>query len=144
MATGNGYDEIPIAKVKDRVQEWLTRNQALSRAELNTVESKFMRTVGEPARRDTQLPDGSEVTKKNPHMRIASPDAFGMFAYEEDTVLIELDEATDCGEMVGYPTGDSGWAPLLLCVQGPASRAHDRMEFVLSSIGPLADGDLAL
>lgn len=144
MTTGDGYDEVPVAEIKDSVQEWLTRNQALSRAELNSVDSKFMRTVGQPARRDSHMPDGSKVTKKNPHMRIASPEAFGVFAYEEDTVLIELDETIECGEMVGYPAGDSGWVPLLLCLEGPVSRAHDRMELTLSTIGPLADGDLAL
>jgi hypothetical protein len=41
MTTGDRYDEVPVAEIKDGVQEWLTRNQALSRAELNTVDSKF-------------------------------------------------------------------------------------------------------
>jgi hypothetical protein len=144
MTSGHRADDIPLADITAGVEEWLTRNEPLSRAELNTVESRFMRTVGEPARKDSQLPDDHEVTEKNPHMRIASPEAFGVFAAEEDTVLIELDETIDCGEMVGYPAGDSGWAPLLLCVQGPPSHAHDRMEQTLSTIEPLADGELAL
>ncbi len=144
MATGDDHDEIPVAEIQDSVEDWLTRNDPLSRADLNTVERKFMRTIGEPARRDSQLPDGTKVTKKNPHMRIASPDAFGVFAYEEDTVLIELDETIDCGEILGYPAGDDRFVPVILCVEGPASRAHDRIEGCLTTIGPLADGDLAI
>jgi hypothetical protein len=90
------------------------------------------------------LPDGSKATKKNPHMRVASPETFGIFAYEEDTVLIELDETIDCGEMIGYPAEDGGFVPVIFCVEGPVSRAHDRIEGCLTTIGPMADGDLAL
>lgn len=45
------------------------------------------------------------VTEKNPHMRVASPSEFGVFAYEADVVLIERDEDIACGEMIGYPIG---------------------------------------
>lgn len=44
---------------------------------------------------------------------------------------------------LGYPAGDDGFVPVILCSEGPASRAHDRIEGYLTTIGPLADGDLA-
>lgn len=81
---------------------------------------------------------------KNPHMRVASATEFGVFAYEEDIVLIELDDTVECGEMVGYPAGDNRWAPVLICMNGPVARAQNRMEMVLVTLNSLADGELAL
>lgn len=137
------YDEVPVAEVTESVEDWCERNEPLSRAELNTVERTFMQTVGEPARSKRQV-DGGEVTEKNPHMRIAPPDAFGMFAHEADVVLVELDETIECGEMIGYPAGGGGWAPVLFCVEGPVSRARDRMEFTLVTLQGLADGEIII
>lgn len=144
MDERDGDDQVPVTEVKDGVEEWLARNQPLSRAKLNTVESRFMRTVGEPARMESHLDGVGGMTEKNPHMRVASPDEFGIFAYEEDVVLIELDETIACGEMIGYPAGDNRWVPVLFCLEGPVSEARDRMEFVLTTTQSIADGDFIL
>ena len=77
-------------------------------------------------------------------MRVASPEEFGIFAYEADVVLIELDETVRCGEMIGYPAGNNRWAPILFCLDGPVSEARDRMQFVVTTTGSVADGDLVL
>lgn len=146
MDGNDEYDSIPVAEVKESVEEWLTRNEPLSRADLNTVESTFMRTVGEPARMESSVEGVGGMTEKNPHMRVASADAFGLFAYEEDVVLIELDETIACGEIVGYPAGDNDnrWVPVLFCLEGPVSEARDRMEFLLMTTQSFADGDVIL
>lgn len=47
-------------------------------------------------------------------------------------------------KIIGYPAGDDGFVPVILCIEGPASRAHDRIKECLTTIGPLADGDLAI
>lgn len=137
------YDEVPVAVVKEGVEDWVARNEPLSRADLNSVEREFMQTVGEPARSKRSV-DGGEVAEKNPHMRIASPDAFGLFAHEADVVLVELDETIECGEIIGYPAGEARWAPVLFCLEGPVSRARDRMEFTLVTLQGLADGEIIL
>lgn len=144
MPTKDGYDRVPVAEVKEGVKDWLARHQPLSRAELNTVESRFIRTVGEPARMESQLDGVGGTTEKNPHMRVASPEEFGMFAYEEDVVLIELDEIIECGEMIGYPGEDNRWVPVLFCLDGPIPQARDRMEFVLMTTQNFAEGDVIL
>ena len=144
MDESDRYDKIPVAEIKEGVSEWLARNEPLSRAELNTIESTFIRTVGEPARVEAALEGTGRTTVKNPHMRVASPEEFGIFAYEADVVLIELDETIECGEMIGFPAGDNRWAPVLFCMDGPVSEARDRMEFVVTTTGSFADGDLAL
>lgn len=144
MSTRDGYDRAPVAEIKEGVEDWLARNQPLSRAELNTVESRFMRTVGEPARMESHLDEVGGATEKNPHMRVASPGEFGRFAYEEDVVLIELDEMIECGEMIGYPADANGWVPVLFCLDGPIPHARDRMEFVLMTTQTFAEGDVIL
>ena len=140
----DGYDEIPVAEIKENVAEWVERNQALSRSELNDVDRRFMQGVGQPARRPAELPDGTKASSKNPHMRVASAEAFGIFAAQEDVVLIELDSTIGCGELFGYPAGDAGWAPLLLCVQGPPAEGHPRVQQALVTIESLADGELII
>jgi hypothetical protein len=90
-----GMDEdnmVPVAAIKEEVAEWMDRHEPLSRAALNTVDSRFMRTVGDPARMASDLENMGGVTEKNPHMRVASPSESGVFADEEDVVLLELDE----------------------------------------------------
>lgn len=77
-------------------------------------------------------------------MRVASPDEFGLFAYEEDVVLIELDETSACGEMVGYPAAEHQWVPVLFCVDGPVHDARTRMERVLMTVQSFADGNVIL
>lgn len=144
MDAMDGYDEIPVAAVEEGVEDWLTRHQPLSRAELNTVERTFMRSVGDPARMETTLDDGGGVREKNPHMRVASAEAFGVFSYQQDVVLIELDTTAECGEMFGYPAGDDGWVPVLFCLEGPVSEARERMEFVLVTTQSFADGEVIL
>ncbi|WP_152420525.1 hypothetical protein [Halococcus thailandensis] len=135
-----GYDEIPVQSVEQDVTEWLDDHDPLARNGLNRVESRFLRTVGEPARMDVE----GYARLKNPHMRVASATEFGVFAYEEDVVLFELDETVECGEMVGYPAGDNRWVPILICQTGPVAQARDRMEMVLVTLNSLADGELAL
>jgi hypothetical protein len=75
---------------------------------------------------------------------VAPPSEFGVFASEEDVVLLELDEGVACGELIGYPVGTQRWVPVLFCLSGPVERACDRMEFVLVTVGQLTEGDLAL
>jgi hypothetical protein len=75
---------------------------------------------------------------------VGSATELGVFAYNEDVVLIELDDTVECGEMVGYPAGDNRWVPVLICLNGPVPRARDRMETVLVTLNSLADGELAL
>jgi hypothetical protein len=144
MAGRDGYDMIPVAAIKEEVADWVDRHEPLSRAALNTIDSRFMRTVGEPARMSSELEGFGGMTEKNPHMRVATPSEFGVFAYEEDVVLIELDEDVACGELIGYPVKTQRWAPVLFCLSGPVDRARDRMEFVLVTVGQLTDGNLAL
>jgi hypothetical protein len=144
MTDKDGYDKIPVAEIKTSVSEWLDRNQALSRSEVNDVDRNFMQEVGQPARRPTELPDGTKASTKNPHMRIGSAESFGIFAAQEDVALIELDPAIECGELFGYPASDDGWAPLLLCVQGPPAEAHTRVQQALVTIESLADGELII
>lgn len=144
METGNHSDDDLIEELEQGVTEWLSNHEPLSRSGLQSVESTFMRTVGEPARMDRQLPEGSRATEKNPHMRVASPEEFGLFAYQEDVVLIELDETIECGEMVGYPAGQDGWAPVLICVDGPVPGARTRVQTALMTIQDVAEGDVIL
>jgi hypothetical protein len=144
MAGMDGYDMVPVTELKEAVADWVDRHEPLSRAALNTVDSRFMRTVGEPARMSSDLENMGGVTEKNPHMRIATPREFGVFTYEEDVVLIELDEDVACGELIGYPVGTQRWVPVLFCCSGPVEQARDRMEFVLVTVGQLTDGNLAL
>lgn len=134
-----GYDAVPVQEIEDEIEEWLERHDPLARNALNRILSRFMRTVGEPARMDTEL-----AREKNPHMRRASAEELGVFAYEEDVALVELDDDVDCGEMIGYPAGDERWVPLLICLQGPVPDARQRMELVITVIQGLADGDIAL
>jgi hypothetical protein len=77
-------------------------------------------------------------------MRIASAEQFGILAAQEDVALIELDPAIDCGELFGYPAGDEGWAPFLLCVRGPPSEAHTRVQQTLVTLDSVADGELII
>ena len=144
MTEKDASTEVPIAEIEASVEEWVARNQALSRSELNDVDRNFMQTVGQPARRQSESPDGQKVSKKNPHMRIASAEQFGIFAAQEDVALIELDPTIECGELFGYPAGDAGWAPFLLCVQGPPSEAHTRVQQALVRIDSVTDGELVI
>ena len=144
MAGRNGDDMIPVAEIEEAVADWMDRHDPLSRATLNTVDSRFMRTVGEPARMASELERMGEVTEKNPHLRVAPPSEFGVFAYEEDVVLIELDGDVECGELIGYPVGTQQWVPVLFCLSGPVEQARDRLEFVLVTVGQVTDGNLAL
>ena len=134
------YDAIPVQAVEQEVAEWLAEHEPLPRNALSRVESRFLRTVGEPARMDVE----KYARLKNPHMRVASATEFGVFAYKEDVVLIELDDRVECGEMVGYPANDSRWVPVLICMNGPVAQARDRMETVVVTLNSLADGELAL
>ena len=145
MTDNDGYEytDLPVAEIKASVEEWVERNQALSRSELNDVDRNFMQDVGQPARRQSELPDGHTVSKKNPHMRIASAEQFGIFAAQEDVALIELDPAIECGELFGYPVAD-GWAPFLLCVRGPPSEAHTQVQQALVTLDSVADGELII
>lgn len=136
----DGYDAIPVQSVEQDIAEWLDEHDPLARNALNRVESRFLRTVGEPARMDVE----GYARLKNPHMRVGSATELGVFAYNEDVVLIELDDTVECGEMVGYPAGDNRWVPVLICLNGPVPRARDRMETVLVTLNSLADGELAL
>jgi hypothetical protein len=144
MAGRNGYDMVPVAATEEEVANWMDQHEPLSRAALNTVDSKFMRTVGEPARMSSDLKNLGGMTEKNPHMRVAPPSEFGVFAYKEDVVLIELDEDVACGELIGYPVGTHRWVPVLFCLSGPVERVRDRMELVLVTVGQVTDGNLAL
>ena len=139
--TDNEYDAIPVAEVETQVEEWTAHHDPLARADLNRVESRFMRSVGAPARMTTE--DGG-MTEKNPHMRVASAEEFGVFAYEEDVVLIELDETAECAEMVGYPVDENRWAPVMICLAGPVEEARERIKMALVTLNRLADGELAL
>jgi hypothetical protein len=144
MAGRNGSDIVPVAAIEEEVADWVDRHDPLSRAALHTVDSRFMRTVGEPARMSSDVEDLGGVTEKNPHMRVASPSEFGVFAYEADVVLIECDEDVDCGELIGYPAGSQRWVPVLFCCSGPVERARARIKRVLVSVGQVTEGDLAL
>jgi hypothetical protein len=84
------------------------------------------------------------VTEKNPHMRVATPRESGVFADEEDVVLLERDEDVAWGELIGYPVGTHRWAPVLFCLGGPVEQARDRMKRVLVRVGQVTDGNLAL
>lgn len=141
--TNKEYNSIPVAEVETQVEEWLAQHDPLARAELNRIESRFMRTVGAPARMTTEDEDWG-MTEKNPHMRVASAEEFGVFAYEEDVILVELDETTECGEMGGYPVGENRWAPVLICLAGPVEEARERVKMALVTLNRLADGELAL
>lgn len=141
--TDKEYDAIPVAAVETQVEEWTAHHEPLARAELNRIESRFMRSVGAPARMTTEDERGG-MTEKNPHMRVASAEEFGVFAYEEDVVLIELDETAECGEMVGYPVAENRWAPVMICLAGPVDEARGRMEQALVTLGGLANSELAL
>jgi hypothetical protein len=134
-----GYDAVPVQELEAAVEEWRTTHDPLPRSDLQHVMSRFMRSVGEPARMDTEL-----AREKNPHMRRASAEALGIFAYEVDVALVELDDEVKCGEMIGYPAGDNRWVPLLICLPGPSSAARRRMEQVISVVQGMADGDIAL
>lgn len=70
----------------------MDRHEPLSQAALNTVDSRFMRIVREPAQMTSDLESMGGVSEKNPHMRVATPSEFEVFVYEEDVVLIECDE----------------------------------------------------
>lgn len=143
--TGTEYDTISADEVETQVAEWAAQHDPLARAELNRIESRFMRAVGAPARMTTEDKDEERgMTEKNPHMRIASGEEFGMFAYEEDVILIELDETVECGEMVGYPTGDNHWAPVMICLSGPIDQARERVKRALVTLGEPVNGELAL
>lgn len=139
----NEYDAIPVAEVETQVEEWAAHHDPLARADLNRIESRFMRSVGAPARMTTEDEDWG-MTEKNPHMRVASAEEFGVFAYEEDVVLVELDGTAECGEMVGYPVGENRWAPVMICLTGPVDEARERIKMALVTLDGLADGELAL
>lgn len=144
MASIDGYDRVPVAEIEAEVETWLERHDPYSKADLNAVDSRFMRSVGRPARMGTDFETTGGMTEKNPHMRVATPAEFGVFAYEEDTVLIELGEDVTCGELSGYPAGDHRWVPVLFCFDGPVERAREQMELVLVTLQGVTDGDLAL
>ena len=141
--TDKGYDAIPVAEVETQVEEWAAHHDPLTRAALNRIESRFMRSVGAPARMTTEDEDWG-MAEKNPHMRVASAEEFGVFAYEEDVVLIELDETVECAEMVGYPVDENRWAPVMICLSGPVEEARERVKMALVTLNRLADGELAL
>jgi hypothetical protein len=83
---------VPVAAIGEEIANWMDQHEPLSRAALNTVDSRFMRTVGEPARMSSDLENMGGVTETNPQMRVATPREFGVFADEDDVVLLERDE----------------------------------------------------
>ncbi|HET7324106.1 MAG TPA: hypothetical protein VFJ06_07235 [Halococcus sp.] len=112
------------------VEEWKEKNDPLSPDELSTVASAFIRTVGSPAREETE-----EGVTEDDHLRVGDAGAFGEFAFEYDVVLVE--PGTDgidpeYGYLYGYTTDadspEERGVPLLVCLPGPLSEAVSWIE----------------
>jgi hypothetical protein len=124
----------------EAIDEWLAHHDPLSRAAFDRLNNALARTVGDP----TTHPEKGH----NSGLRRADAEAFGLFAFEHDVALVELDEDACYADLHGFPVyGGQRWVPVLVTaddrggVETVARRMHDSYH-VLESILPddLASG----
>jgi hypothetical protein len=117
-----------LTDVDREVRLWLGDHAPLPRSDLSAVASAFRRGVGEASAES---------------LRSAPPAELGVFAAEHDTVLYEFDDEPTHGALLGYPAGENRWAPVLVCVAGPADPAADLVATFVEAAERATDGEVA-
>lgn len=122
-------DDLWSVDPNDVADAWLQRHEPLSHAELSDIASSFVRSVGEPARKESD--DGAV---EDQHLRVADGTTFGRFAQREDVALLEPADTVEpeYGYLYGYTpnanTAEETGVPLLICLPGPLSDAAAWLE----------------
>jgi hypothetical protein len=94
-------------RFSEAINEWLADHEPLSRGEFDRINSALVRTIGEPVEHPTW---GCNV-----ECREADAEAFGLFAYDYDVALVELDADARYGDLHGVPVADGQqWVPVLV------------------------------
>jgi hypothetical protein len=94
-------------RFSEAINEWLADHEPLSRGEFDRINSALVRTIGEPVEHPTW---GCNV-----ECREADAAAFGLFAYDYDVALVELDADGRYGDLHGVPVADGQqWVPVLV------------------------------
>ncbi|MDS0220895.1 hypothetical protein NDI54_05940 [Haloarcula sp. S1AR25-5A] len=108
--------DIPDA-VTEAIAEWTVDHEPVSRAEFDRLNSALIRTVGEAAEH--------EELGRNQHLRRTDAESAGLFAFEYDVALAELDDDVQYADLHGYAVND-GFVPILVCLAGDIDAVNER------------------
>jgi hypothetical protein len=122
-------------RFSETVNEWLADHEPLSREEFDHINSALVRTVGDPVEHPTW---GCNV-----ECREADAEAFGLFAYDYDVALVELDADARYGDLHGVPVADGQrWVPVLITTDdsGDVADAVRRLHESYHTAEEIGDG----
>jgi hypothetical protein len=101
------HDDEQEQRFSEAINDWLADHEPLSRGEFDHLNSALIRTVGDPVKHPTW--------GRNVECREADAEAFGLFAYDYDVALVELDADARYGDLHGVPVADGRrWVPVLV------------------------------
>jgi hypothetical protein len=109
-------DEVPDA-IGEAIVDWTNQNDPLSRAEFDRLNSVLIRSVGEAAEH--------EEYGRNQHLRRTDAETAGVFTFEHDVALAQLDDDVEYVDLHGYAL-EEGFVPILVCLAGDIDDVADR------------------
>jgi hypothetical protein len=122
-------------RFSEAINEWLADHEPLSRGEFDHINSAFAATVGDPVEHPTW--------GRNVECREADAEAFGLFAYDYDVALVELDAGARYGDLHGIPVADGQrWVPVLVTTDdsGDVADAVRRLHESYHTAEEIGDG----
>jgi hypothetical protein len=122
-------------RFSEAINEWLADHEPLSRGEFDHINSALVRTVGDPVEHSTW--------GRNVECREADAKAFGLFAYDYDVALVELDADARYGDLHGVPVADGQrWIPVLVTTDdsGDVADAVRRLHESYHTAEEIGDG----